>query len=67
MVFDKTGTLTKGNFGVTRYGSLHEDFNDNQILRLAGALEEKSEHPLAMGIMQKIRDEKIEISPRGKF
>src|SRR5680860_1218152 len=59
MVFDKTGTLTKGNFGVTRYGSLNEAFDDNQILRLAGALEEKSEHPLAMGIMQKIKDEKI--------
>ncbi len=67
MVFDKTGTLTKGNFGVTRYGSLNEDFDDNQILRLAGALEEKSEHPLAMGIMQKIRDEKIEIPQAENF
>ena len=67
MVFDKTGTLTKGNFGVTRYGSLNEAFDDNQILRLAGALEEKSEHPLAMGIMQKIKDEKIEIPQADNF
>jgi len=67
MVFDKTGTLTKGNFGVTRYGSLNKAFDDNQILRLAGALEEKSEHPLAMGIMQKIKDEKIEIPQAENF
>jgi Cu2+-exporting ATPase len=61
MIFDKTGTLTMGNFGVTRYGSFVETYNDTQILSLAGALEAKSEHPLAMGIMQKIKDEKIEI------
>ncbi|MCA1741012.1 MAG: HAD-IC family P-type ATPase, partial [Bacteroidales bacterium] len=67
MIFDKTGTLTKGNFGVTRYGSFVETFKDTQILRLAGALEEKSEHPLAMGIMQKIKDEEIEIPEAANF
>jgi len=67
LAFDKTGTLTKGNFGVTRYGSLNSDFNDKKILRLAGALEGKSEHPLAMGIMQKIRDEKIELPETEDF
>lgn len=67
MIFDKTGTLTRGNFGVTRYGSFVETFKDTQILRLAGALEGKSEHPLAMGIMQKIKDEKIEIPEAGNF
>lgn len=67
MIFDKTGTLTRGNFGVTRYGSFVESFKDTQILRLAGALEGKSEHPLAMGIMQKIKDEKIEIPEAENF
>jgi Cu2+-exporting ATPase len=67
LAFDKTGTLTKGNFGVTRYGSLNGSLNDQQVLRLAGALEGKSEHPLAMGIMQKIRDEKIEIPEAEDF
>ncbi|MDA3883125.1 MAG: copper-translocating P-type ATPase [Bacteroidales bacterium] len=61
LAFDKTGTLTKGNFGVTRFGSLDESLDDSEVLRLAGALEGKSEHPLAIGIMQKIRDEKIEV------
>ncbi|MGM0596639.1 MAG: heavy metal translocating P-type ATPase, partial [Myxococcota bacterium] len=67
LAFDKTGTLTRGNFGMTRYASLNEDFDDKEILRLAGALEEKSEHPLAMGIMQKIKDEKIELPQAENF
>lgn len=65
--FDKTGTLTKGNFGVSRYESLHEDFDNKQVLRLAGALEAKSEHPLALGIMEKIKAEKVEIPDAKDF
>ena len=67
LLFDKTGTLTRGNFGVTRYGSLNEDFDDKMILMLAGALENKSEHPLAMGIMQKVKDEKIKLPEAQNF
>jgi len=67
LLFDKTGTLTKGNFGVTRHASLNKDFSDKEILRLAGALESKSEHPLAMGIMKKIKEEKIELPEAGDF
>jgi Cu2+-exporting ATPase len=65
--FDKTGTLTKGNFGVSRYEALHNDFDKKQILRLTGALEAKSEHPLAIGIMEKIKDEKIDIPDAKNF
>ena len=61
LAFDKTGTLTKGNFAVTRSGSLDGSLNDKQILRLAGALENQSEHPLAAGIMEKIKEEKIDL------
>lgn len=61
MVFDKTGTLTKGNFSVTRFGTLDDRFTNEEILGLAGALEAKSEHPLAAGIIQRIREEKIEV------
>ena len=67
LAFDKTGTLTKGNFGVTRYGSLLDRMDDKQVLKLAGALEGKSEHPLAMGIMQKIRNEKMEVPEAEDF
>jgi Cu2+-exporting ATPase len=61
MAFDKTGTLTKGDFGVQRYASTSEKYDDKDILKLAGALESKSEHPLAVGIMKKIKEESIDI------
>jgi len=61
IVFDKTGTLTKGNFGVSKYGSVNSKYNDKEILKLAGSLEAKSEHPLAAGIMEKINKEKIDL------
>ncbi|MFO7790215.1 MAG: copper-translocating P-type ATPase [Bacteroidales bacterium] len=67
MVFDKTGTLTKGNFGVTRFGALNNHYNDNEILQLAGALEAKSEHPLAVGIMDKIKNEDIKVPEADNF
>jgi Cu2+-exporting ATPase len=67
LAFDKTGTLTKGNFGVTRYGTLDGNLDDKQVLRLAGALEAKSEHPLAMGIMEKIREEQIDLPEAENF
>ena len=67
MVFDKTGTLTKGNFGVTRLGSFIDELNDNDILKYAGALESRSEHPLAMGIMNKVKESEIEIPQVDNF
>jgi Cu2+-exporting ATPase len=67
LAFDKTGTLTKGNFGVTKYISVNENFDDKEILRMAGALESKSEHPLAIGIMDKIKEEDIEIPEAENF
>jgi P-type Cu2+ transporter len=67
LAFDKTGTLTKGNFGVTRYGSLSSEMDDKEVLRLAGALEAKSEHPLATGIMDKVKEEKIDLPEAKNF
>ena len=67
MVFDKTGTLTKGNFGVTRFGSFMDELNDDDILRYAGALESRSEHPLAVGIMNKVEETKIELPETDNF
>ncbi len=67
LVFDKTGTLTRGNFGVTRLGPLNKKYDNKEILRLAGALEAKSEHPLADGIMNKIKQEKIEVPEAKNF
>ena len=61
VVFDKTGTLTKGNFGVTRFKSLDDSYDDQQILSMAAALESESEHPLAEGILRKSKEEDLAI------
>ncbi|MGW8314181.1 MAG: copper-translocating P-type ATPase [Bacteroidales bacterium] len=61
LALDKTGTLTKGNFGVTRVGALRDEYEEKDILKLAGALESKSEHPIAIGIMENINQQGIEI------
>lgn len=67
LAFDKTGTLTKGNFAVSRYDSLSEKYEKDDILKLAGALESKSEHPLATGIMQKIKELDLKVLEAGDF
>ncbi len=67
LVFDKTGTLTKGNFGVTRFETLSNNYKDKDILRFAGALEVKSEHPLAVGIIDKIKQEEIKVPQAENF
>ena len=56
IVFDKTGTLTRGEFGVTRYESLDSRFGKDEILRMAAALEQNSEHPIATGIVDKAKE-----------
>ena len=55
IVFDKTGTLTVGKFEVSKIVSLQKDLNENEIIRLASALEQKSEHPIATGILQNVK------------
>jgi Cu2+-exporting ATPase len=56
LVFDKTGTLTVGKFEVVRYQSILAAFTPEDIMRLAAAVEKGSEHPIATGILQKIKD-----------
>jgi Cu2+-exporting ATPase len=67
IVFDKTGTLTIGKFEVSKIISLSKDFHENELIRLASALEQKSEHPIATGILQKVKDLKITIPKAESF
>lgn len=57
LLFDKTGTLTKGDFGVTRVESVDKNYGSNEVLRLASALEQSSEHPIAVGIIKKVKED----------
>lgn len=56
IVFDKTGTLTVGKFEVSKVIDLQNSKAENEIIRLAAALEQQSEHPIATGILQKAKD-----------
>lgn len=66
MVFDKTGTLTKGDFGVTRIETV-SGMEKDELLRLSSALEQSSEHPIAVGIMKRVHDANIQIPKPEKF
>jgi Cu2+-exporting ATPase len=66
IVFDKTGTLTKGEFGVTRIESVGT-ISKNELLQYAASLEQSSEHPIAIGVMQKAKEERLEIFKTENF
>jgi len=66
IVFDKTGTLTKGEFGVTRVETI-DNISKNELLQYAVALEQSSEHPIAVSIMQKAKEEKLAIFKTENF
>lgn len=67
LLFDKTGTLTTGIFGVTRYESTGDAISKDEVLRLASALEQTSEHPIAVGIIDKVKELKMAVPKAEKF
>jgi len=67
LLFDKTGTLTTGVFGVTRFATVDASISKDELLRLASALEQTSEHPIAVGIINKVKELNITIPQAEKF
>ena len=67
IVFDKTGTLTIGKFEISKIISLQSNVSENELIRLASALEQNSEHPIATGIMQKVAEVKLTIPATENF
>jgi len=67
IIFDKTGTLTKGEFGVTRYKSVNDDYSDEDILSVAASLESQSEHPIASGILRKAEEKELDFKEAKEF
>jgi Cu2+-exporting ATPase len=61
LVFDKTGTLTVGKFEVSKIVVIKEGLKEAELLRLAAALEQNSEHPIASGIVKKAKEKSITI------
>lgn len=65
IIFDKTGTLTKGSHEVTKVVPLDSAYNEKEILRLASAIEQNSEHHISKGILKKTKEENITV-PRSE-
>jgi len=55
VLLDKTGTVTTGRMSLVGV-DLADDADEERVLRLAGALEDASEHPIARAIAAAARD-----------
>ncbi len=58
VALDKTGTLTTGHFAVTQVIGF-DGTEEDEVLRIAAAVEEQSSHPLAAAIVKTVRERKI--------
>lgn len=59
IAFDKTGTLTSGQLRVVQINPTSPQA-ETQLLRVAGALESQSEHPIGSAIAQFVRQQQVE-------
>lgn len=66
VIFDKTGTLTKGQFGVSKVISF-SNLSEEDILKIASAVEFYSEHSIAKGIIEEAKKRKITIKKANHF
>jgi Cd2+/Zn2+-exporting ATPase len=64
LAFDKTGTLTEGKFGVTDVITFNGVSRDD-VLRIARAVEQQSNHPLAQAIVRAAQAEKLDLPAAG--
>ncbi len=71
VVFDKTGTITVGRPSATHVmGAKRSDgttVSPAEVLRLAGSVELRSEHPLAQAVVQEAAEKNIELTPAERF
>jgi len=63
VILDKTGTITEGKPSVTDVAAFN-GFEKNQMIRLAAALEKRSEHPLGAAVVDYAVIQKISAGER---
>lgn len=61
IVLDKTGTITNGKPEVTTVFA-YNNYDHDEVVRLAASVELKSEHPLATAIVEKANKHKLSLS-----
>lgn len=63
---DKTGTLTEGKPTLTDF-HVQQGFQHKQVLRIVASVEAKSEHPIAVAIVQAAEQQNISLLPITAF
>ena len=63
---DKTGTLTEGKPTLTDF-YVQQGFEREQVLRIVASVEAKSEHPIALAIVQAAEQQNISLLPITTF
>ena len=63
VAFDKTGTLTEGKPTLIASEAAPGRGDRRELLALAGAIQQNSEHPLARAVMAAVKQEQIDIAP----
>jgi len=66
IVLDKTGTITRGEPAVTEVVALGE-WSGEEVLSWAASVEQGSEHPLALAIVARAREEGMELRAVADF
>lgn len=61
VIFDKTGTLTKGSHSVEKVMPLTEKYTADEIIQYAAAVQQNSEHHIAHGILNYLKEHKLEL------
>ena len=64
--FDKTGTLTKGELTISKIYN-YSNLEEKEIIKKVASIENKSEHPIARAIVEKAKEEKIELDQINNF
>ena len=64
--FDKTGTLTKGELTISKIYN-YSNLKEKEIIEIVASIENKSEHPIARAIVEKAREENIELKQINNF
>ncbi len=59
LIFDKTGTLTKGSHAVEGIYPIGNQYNSDEIVQYAAALQQNSEHHIAKGIMTALKKQNL--------
>lgn len=61
IIFDKTGTITEGKPSIQTIKLLDKNIGENKMLAYAAAAEETSTHPLAVAILNEVKERGLEI------